>query len=132
MGERLRRKSVCPDLIVTSPAMRAQSTAELIAAELGIPHSDIAIEEQIYGASASSLIYLLQNMASQHAQVMLVGHNPTMTDLVNYLVGHCTDNLPTCAVATLEFDTDDWRDLENAAVRLVELDFPKNCQTQAS
>jgi len=130
MGERLMRRSARPNLIITSPAVRAQSTTALIAGELGVPHTDIAVEEQVYGASASGLIYLLQNLDNQHEQLMLVGHNPAMTDLVNHLAGHCTDNLPTCAIATLQFVADDWHELTSVAVELVDLDFPKKSQSQ--
>ena len=130
MGERLKRRSAHPNLIITSPASRAQSTAALIAAELGLPHADIAVEEQVYGASASGLMRLLQDLGNQHEQLMLVGHNPAMTDLVNHLAGYCTDNLPTCGIATLQFAADDWHELGTVAVKLVDLDFPKKCQSQ--
>jgi phosphohistidine phosphatase len=131
MGERLKHRSAHPKLIVTSPANRAQSTAALIAGELGIPHANIAIAEQIYGASPAGLIELLRNLGNQHEQVMLVGHNPAMTDLVNQLAGYCTDNLPTCAIATLELASDDWHDLGNIAAELVDLDYPKKSQPPA-
>jgi phosphohistidine phosphatase len=130
MGKRLKRKSARPSLIVTSPAVRAQSTTALIAAELDLPHPDIIVEEQIYGASPSGLTCLLRKLDNKHEQVMLVGHNPAMTDLVNHLAGYCAENLPTCAIATLEIATDDWHELENVAIKLVELDFPKKNQSQ--
>ena len=125
MGTRLKHRSACPNLILTSPANRAQSTAALIAAELEPPHPEVSVHAQIYGASPSDLIDLLRNVDNKHVQVMLIGHNPDMTDLVNRLAGYCTDNLPTCSIATLEFATDDWHDIGTVAVRLIDLDYPK-------
>lgn len=129
MGKRLKDKSAYPGLIITSPANRAHRTAALIASELDYPVADITVDEKIYGALPSELISLLRDLDNQYAQVMLVGHNPEMTDLVNHLAGYCTDNLPTCGIATLEFATDAWHDVESVAVKLLDLDFPKRSQS---
>lgn len=125
MGKRLKAKSAYPDLIITSPANRAQSTAALIATELDFPVADIRVDENIYGAHPSALISLLQDLDNQFERVMLVGHNPEMTDLVNHLAGYCIDNLPTCAIVTLEFATDVWQHVESVEVKLLDLDYPK-------
>jgi len=125
MGNRLKLKAACPGLIVTSPAIRAQTTATLIANELGLLLTKIEANEQIYGAHLSELLTAVRSIDNQYRQVMLVGHNPGITDLVNHLTGYLTHNLPTCSITTLEFETDDWDAIERVEARLLDHDFPE-------
>jgi phosphohistidine phosphatase len=58
--------------------------------------------------------------------LMLFGHNPGLTDLVNYLVPGLTSNLPTSGVVTVSFTTDDWMLYDRPETELVLHDYPKN------
>ena len=57
--------------------------------------------------------------------VMLVGHNPAITILLNELSGADIDNLPTCGVAHLKINTDRWADVKKGSTELVSFDYPK-------
>jgi phosphohistidine phosphatase len=57
---------------------------------------------------------------------MLVGHNPSLTDLANNLTGGVTDNLPTCGVVRMTYEVDDWKEVGQSQAKLILFDYPKN------
>lgn len=125
MGALLRARGVTPDLMVASPARRATKTARLIAAEVGYPVETITVEERVYRDDAAGLIDLIGTLPNDRAVVFLIGHNPTLTDLVNLLAGESVGNLPTCSVADIEFAGDSWAHIAPGTGRLRFLDYPK-------
>lgn len=97
MGERLAKLQVNPDLILSSPADRAISTARLIAPAINYPQSDIKTLEALYHASDQQLLRLCnQFIEPELSSLMLVGHNPGLTDFSNMLCDEQIDNIPTC------------------------------------
>lgn len=125
MGKRLARAGVRPDLITSSPAVRALTTAQKIAEELGIKKSRIDINEDIYTFNAEGLLEVLKGLDDKLKTVMLVGHNPATTILLNELAGEDIDNVPTCGVAQLEMNTDSWAQVKSGSAELVSFDYPK-------
>jgi phosphohistidine phosphatase len=124
MGKRLAERKVKPDLIVSSPALRALTTAQLIADELGYEHKDIAVDDRLYASSADGLLAVVHALDKKLGSVMLFGHNPEFTDLAHRLSGEITD-MPTCAVAKFRFDTKAWEDVGETTPSKVTLDSPK-------
>jgi phosphohistidine phosphatase len=124
MGERLAKREIEPDLIISSPATRALVTAEAIAREIGYPEEDIHADERLYGASSFELLEIIQELDNHLDHVMLFGHNPGLTDLVNDL-GCDIDNIPTCGVVKLEFDTDSWAHIGDIEPTCADFDYPK-------
>jgi phosphohistidine phosphatase len=124
MGERLAKREVAPDLIASSPATRALTTAKVIAREIGYPERDIRADERLYGASAFELLEIIQELDDALDRVMLFGHNPGLTDLVSDL-GCDIDNMPTCGVVELAFDTDSWALADDVDPTCVDFDYPK-------
>lgn len=124
MGERLARREIEPDAIITSPATRALVTAEVIAQEIGHPRDEIRIDERLYGASAFELLEIIQELDDYLDCVMLLGHDPGLTDLANDL-GCDIDNVPTCGVVELEFDTDSWALIDDVDPTRIDFDYPK-------
>ncbi len=92
-----------PAMILSSTAVRARTTAEFFAEALGVP---LELQERLYGASASALMDAAA--ASGHASVMVVAHDPGMSDFAAQLSGGGILHMPTCAVATFTWGTDDW------------------------
>jgi phosphohistidine phosphatase len=125
MGERLAKREIEPDLIVSSPATRAILTAETIAREIDYPEEDIRADERLYGASSFELIKIIQELGDHLDHVMLLGHNPGLTDLANDL-GCDIDNIPTCGVVELEFDIDSWATVGDVDPTHIDFDYPKN------
>ena len=125
MGARLARRKDRPDLIVSSPAVRALQTARIIAKKLGYPRKDIAVEERLYGAGIVELLDVIRNADESAATLMLFGHNPGLTELANHLGPREIPNLPTCGVLHLRFETDTWSVVGYARGDEVLFDFPK-------
>ncbi len=103
MAERLVQSGTAVDAILTSTAVRARSTAEVFAGVLGAPLTE---DEELYLAPASTLL------RAAHAQggrsVAVVAHDPGITVLAHELSGGGISHMPTCAVATFVWETNDW------------------------
>ncbi len=125
MGKRLSRRKVQPDLIISSPARRALTTASVIAQELGYPAERIIQNEHIYDASLSDLVRVIEHVEDRYHHVMLFGHNPGFTELSYYLTRHQVDNIPTCGVFCMDFAINSWQDVEQGSGSLVFFDYPK-------
>ncbi len=124
MGDVLKEK-ISPDLIVASPAVRAKMTAETVAEKLGYPKENIRFEKGIYEASASDLTEIIHRLPDDAKEVLLVGHNPALTDLINRLGNVRLDNLPTAALVGFSFDTDSWKDVEPGSGTYLFFEYPK-------
>jgi phosphohistidine phosphatase len=107
MGERLAKQDAQPDLIVSSPAVRALATAQLIAKQLDYKSTDIVVDERLYAAAPDDLLQVIHELGDRAKRVMLFGHNPELTELAHRLSSRITD-MPTCAVAEFSFDTKSW------------------------
>ena len=125
MGKRLVDINFAVDTIISSPALRAITTAELIAKELDFNIQKIEQNAQIYEASLTTLIDLVSGLDNNYHRVMLVGHNPGFTVLCNYLSDARIDNMPTCSIAKVHFDTDRWDSISEHAGSLIDFDYPK-------
>jgi phosphohistidine phosphatase len=126
MGQRLVDRGTSPELIVSSPAKRAMVTAETIALEIDYPIDDIVVDERMYMADVDDLLSVIQSLDDTLEHVMMFGHNPGLTDLVNTLSpSQYIDNVPTCGVAEMDFETDTWADVGHIDPFRVDFDYPK-------
>jgi phosphohistidine phosphatase len=125
MGQRLLKFDLVPSLIVSSPALRAISTARLLAQEFEIPLDDIQLREPIYDASVKALLAVVQGLPAQ-GPVMLVGHNPGISEFAKLLATCPFDDMPTCAVVVIDLDVSDWKDVKPKAGKGVRYFFPKD------
>ena len=125
MGARLARRKHRPDLIVSSPAVRALQTARIIANKLGYARKEIVVEERLYGAGVVELLDVIRNADESVATLMLFGHNPGLTELANHLGPREIPNLPTCGVLYLRFETDTWSVVGYGRGDEVLFEFPK-------
>lgn len=124
MGKRLGKRGVKPDLIVSSPARRALATAQSMATELHYKLDDIVVDDGLYAGAASDLLGVVRNLDDKRKSVMLVGHNPAISELACALSPTIAP-LPTCAVVQLRLKATSWSDVGTAQVVGVKLDFPK-------
>lgn len=126
MGERLRIRQARPSLILSSPAKRAQATANALADALGYPREFIAIEPDIYLADSAKLHRIVAALDDRYGDVMLIGHNPGLTDFVNRLLpSQDIDNVPTAGIVTIDFPLERWAELGPHGAELVCFDYPK-------
>lgn len=125
MGKRVVAAGIRPSLILSSPAVRAWTTAKIIAQEIGYPREFLQRENSLYLASLDNIIDVLIAQDAEFNSVMIVGHNPGITIFANYLSPGLTDNLPTAGVVSVGFEQDDW-DLHAAPkTELLTYDYPK-------
>jgi phosphohistidine phosphatase len=129
MARRINEAGIRPSLIVSSPATRAWNTAKFLANEISYPNEFLQRDNKLYGASLDTLIRYLASQDSGFNSILMVGHNPGLTDFANYLVPDVTNNLPTAGVLSVQIDSDDW-DLRDAKSITLELfDYPKRVST---
>ena len=126
MGRRLAGIHFSPDLIISSTAKRARSTAKRIATEIGYPKAEIEFEQIFYGATAGEMLDTVRRLKNELSEVVIVSHNPGITDLNNILCNTHIDNIPTCGVAVIEFPLRYWKEVGRGKGRMVHFDFPKN------
>jgi phosphohistidine phosphatase len=124
MGKRLTRMNVMPGSIITSPAQRALQTAQIIAKRINY-RGEIIQNKTIYNSTTSSLIDLIKKTSADIQSLMLVGHNPSLTELVNYLCPSEIENLPKAGIAAVKISEDDWEKIMQRCGKLLFFDFPK-------
>ncbi|MCJ7717376.1 MAG: histidine phosphatase family protein [Anaerolineales bacterium] len=126
MGARLAEWGPPVDRVISSSAVRAMMTAELVTQEMGLPWDEIVIDEALYHASEEDMMDIIQEQEDYLDGLMLFGHNPGMTYLVNYLSDLDLDNLPTCGVVTLQFNVEHWVEVGEEPAVTAALITPKN------
>jgi len=115
-----------PDTIISSPAKRAFETAQLFAKEIDYSLNKITLEKKIYEAAPEKLLKVLRNISDEYKNVVIVGHNPGFTDLANRIIdGADIDNIPTCGLVGIEFDTKNWGKIEEKSGTLFCFEYPK-------
>jgi phosphohistidine phosphatase len=110
MGRRLVERGIEPDVIITSTAERARSTAALVAGQLGTPARRIIADERLYAASVDTMMRVIRSLDDRLAVAMLVGHNPEMTELATRF-SKSAEAMPTAAIAVFTFDAASWADV---------------------
>lgn len=126
MGRRLADLGFMPDLLVTSPAKRAMSTAKRITKAIGYPKQNIVTDERIYEAGLKTLMDVVNSLDDGADHVALIGHNPGFTELANHLTGKPIANIPTCGIVSIRFDLSHWGAVWEDSGQVVFFDYPKN------
>lgn len=125
MGRRLARRGLVPDLVVSSPAVRALATARGVAREIGYREDRIREAPELYLASPDEILATVRATPAGVGALMVVGHNPGLTELANRLDDIRLDNMPTAAMLCVEFNTGAWADIRPAEAELCWFDYPK-------
>lgn len=113
MGQLARDEGLCPDLIISSDAVRARVTAEAMAEAIGY-RRQILLDARLYHASPAEILAALRSAVPHDVStVMIVGHNPGLEELVAQLTGE-PEHLPTAALARIDLAIDTWSDLDSA------------------
>ena len=127
MAALLKKRAINIDGILSSTAKRAKQTAEITAEVLGIPHH-IQWDRSLYHASADHLLNVIQAQPTHLQTLILVGHNPGLTELIVRL-GVNLDNLPTAGQFAFTVLSDDWKNLSAANCKFEWWDSPKKLGT---
>ena len=116
------------DYIISSHAVRALETAKIIAHALNYPTEDIKIDKKVYYASGNSLYDQFYDMPSRYNSIMIVGHNPSLTDFANQFLKEPIENLPTSGIVSITFDTEKWEEIPLAKRKTNFILFPKELE----
>ena len=125
MGRRIQEHGIRPSLIVSSPANRAWTTAKVVAEAINYPREFLQKEDRLYLASLDDILDVVVAQDNGFNNLMVVGHNPGLTDFANFLVPGLTNNLPTAGVVSVQIDQDDWSLYERPETELLVHDWPK-------
>uniref|UniRef100_Q3AP00 Putative phosphohistidine phosphatase, SixA n=1 Tax=Chlorobium chlorochromatii (strain CaD3) TaxID=340177 RepID=Q3AP00_CHLCH len=128
MGELLKTNGVLPDAVITSSALRTRSTATILCEILGFPAERIEERMEIYEGGAMRLLSIIQHISESCSTAMLIGHNPTITELTSVLSGRAQGGMATGGVAHLQFQVEHWSEVVAGCGTLVAYQFPQAYQ----
>jgi phosphohistidine phosphatase len=122
MAERLNSESIIPQHLITSPSLRTLATADIFAEhlELGKPAEDV----RIYDAGRQTLLDIVNGFPDNRSFVGLVGHNPGISQLLDYLTDESGDLSPG-AVALITFEVNEWKLISFNSGKLAWFSSPK-------
>ncbi len=127
MSKLLKEKKIVPDLIVTSPAVRAITTALIFCRNFHMNPAYILIIPDLYESTVKQYTQSVSRIDNKYKHVMLFGHNPVISNFANSLTTSFTEGMPTCAIAGIHFhENKNWADFNSARGELILYDFPKN------
>jgi len=126
MGELMKKNQFQPEMILSSPAKRAEQTAVLVKGAAGFA-AEIEFEERIYEASPARLLEIIRQQNNRFESVLLVGHNPGLENLIRALTGELQP-MPTAALAVVDLETDKWSEINSSTGKLRTLIRPKEVQ----
>ncbi len=123
MGELMRENKLRPNIVLSSPALRARATAEILKRS-GALAADIVFEHRIYEASPQGLRQVTAELNDSHNSAMLVGHNPGIEGFIRFLTGQL-EPMPTAAIAVINLNIESWKDVDDGCGELLNLYRPK-------
>jgi len=126
MANRILKKGIRPDCIISSPALRALHTSIIFSRVFDFPVNEIIINQDMYLSEPDRILTIINETSNSIDSVMIFGHNPALTELVNYLSELDIDNLPTTGLVMLRFSSDNWKGINKNCHKLEYFDFPHN------
>ncbi len=128
MSSLMKEKKIHPDLIISSPAVRAVSTALVFCRNLNLSYSDILINHNLYQTTLKQYVEIVTQFDNRFNTIMLFAHNPVISDLANFLTAPVMESMPTCCVTGIrpQADCNDWKNFSGQKGELFFYDLPKN------
>lgn len=121
---RLKNKSLIPSYLVSSPAVRAVSTAQIFAGIWGKEIEEIITQDTIYDSSIQSLLQTINGLNDRIEFVALFGHNPEISSFAEYLTYAGFDQMPTCGVVVIDFPFESWEMVGKDSGKMLLFDYP--------
>ena len=107
----LKEEDLIPEFVLSSPAVRARETIEILAKELGIEEELVEFVDDFYGAEIEDFFDVLADLPDSYKKVMVVGHNPSLEAFLQTLTGEI-DSLSTASVALIKLGIQSWEDID--------------------
>jgi phosphohistidine phosphatase len=126
--DHLLEQKIRVDYIISSHAVRALETAKIMAHALHYPEVRIKIDPHLYFADGNGILDQFFDLPDRYENVMLVGHNPALSDFVNRYLPEPIDHLPTSGIASISFKTDKWEAVPASEYTVNFVLFPKELE----
>jgi len=126
MAQRLSDRGVIPDLMISSPAVRALSTTLIFLRVMKLPASILQINESFYMGNVDELVQIIRSTDDRFSSLMLFGHNPAFTVLANRFLIHGIENIPTAGIVSLSFPALKWKEIDRTKPDEEVFDYPKH------
>ena len=123
MGTMLHNNKTTPDAIISSPALRAKTTAKIIADAIHF-HKPVHYDKTLYEADLDTLLQTIKALDDKDDTVFLIAHNPGLNMLAEDLVD-LRENLPTCGIVRIQFSCSRWTKIDAGDAALISFDYPK-------
>jgi phosphohistidine phosphatase len=130
VGKQLLKERVLPQIIISSPAERAVRTAFCLADTIKLNHDAISTNESLYFKTVNDYFDALYSAPEDVSKIMIVGHNPMITEFANFFLSQKIDNLPTSGILALESDADNWTAFVLSFRRVLFHLIPKNIKNE--
>jgi len=127
MGSYLALKNISPDIILSSCALRAEQTSDLLAKKIQSDAPRHYLSE-LYLASPEAILELVMAQDDDVESMFVVGHNPQLTELANILSDEHISKLPTLGIVAITFDIKEWEELEKSKGNIEFFIYPKQFQ----
>ena len=124
IGSYLRLRGISPDFILSSCALRAQQTATTLAESLSFDGEKLFLEE-LYYPPYDDIISIIMAQESSCESMFVIAHAPYITELANQLSKDTISKIPAAGVVSLEFEIDEWSELEYTKASLEFFIYPK-------
>jgi phosphohistidine phosphatase len=125
MGKRLISLNGTPDLIISSGAVRALTTAKLFVTNSNYPIDDIKVNDNLYLASSRKIVEIIQLIDNQFSNVWLFSHNPGISETVTDLTDRDVE-LKTCCLVNIESKINKWREFDFGKCEMKSVFSPKD------
>lgn len=125
MGVKLKELNLKPDYVVSSPSVRTRETVELVIEHLDFDLEKVEYIDELYEASTRNISNVINSLDEACNDVILVGHNPDLTYMCEYLSNEVLDNIPTCGVVRISFDIDSWKMIVKGLGKMEYFVYPK-------
>lgn len=126
MAKWLALSSSIPQLLVSSPAKRALTTAQIFAEALHFPSREILTDIKLYNANSPTILSVIEVLSNELESVAIFGHNPGISEIVNYLIGSETFDFPTCGIAIIQFkQANSWEEISGGTGTCTNFIYPE-------
>ncbi|MBE2189344.1 MAG: histidine phosphatase family protein [Desulfobulbaceae bacterium] len=125
LAEVLKSKVLKPNLVISSPAIRAKTTATIFANAFEYEEKDIKFDIGLYEKGQKYVSKIISQIDNQVSSVFFFGHNPDITSLAGFLTGDYFENVPTCGIVCIDFNVQNWEQALNDNGTLRFFIFPK-------
>lgn len=123
-GEWFKSAGIAPSVMITSSAVRAQSTAWLIAERISYPHEKIIKRDDLYEAPVRTMMEAVNSLQNSWDVAVIVAHNPTIHYFVEYVSGENLDGIAPGSICELKVDFDDWALVSEKTAELAQYVIP--------